>query len=185
MRTRHAWLLFALVGAASCGGSSEPEAAAPTAGGEATPAAEEGFDDEWGDETIPEPGDGEAHVSAREALGLTPPETPWAEMSAADREMYMVGKVLPIMEETFQAHDPERYASFDCETCHGDDMRERGFAMPSPRLYHLPRPGTPAHAQMMRQFESSVHFMRDEVTPTMAAIMGEPNLACGACHTTD
>ena len=173
-----------LVGAVSCGGPSEPEGEGPTAGGEQL--EDEGWgDDEWGDEALPEPGDGEARVSAAEALGITPPEIPWAEMSSADREMYMVGKVLPIMEELFVGHDPARYGSFGCESCHGDDMRERNYAMPSPRLYHLPREGTPAYAQMMRQFGPMVHFMRDEVTETMATIMGQPDLACGACHTTD
>jgi hypothetical protein len=184
---RDVWLLPVLVGSVSCGGPSEPEGSAPTAGDEVAQGAtdDQAMDDEWEDEGFPEPGDGEAHVSAAEALGLTPPETPWAEMSSADREMYMVGKVLPIMEEAFRGHDPDRYASFGCETCHGDDMRETHFAMPSPRLYHLPREGTPAYAQMLRHFGPTVTFMRDEVTPTMSAIMGQPNLTCGACHTTD
>ena len=53
-------------------------------------------------------------MSAIEAFGLTPPDSPWAEMSVADREFYMVGKVNPIMKELFERHDFEEYDGFDC-----------------------------------------------------------------------
>ncbi len=126
----------------------------------------------------------EERPSAIEMLGLTPPDPPWAEMDAFEREMYMVGKVLPIMQEVFRAHDPERYAELACETCHGEDMREVQFRMPSPRMYRIPREGTPAYQSMLDTFGPTVRFMQTEVTPKMAAIMGQPELSCASCHPT-
>jgi hypothetical protein len=162
-------LLLGLAGAAACGGQGTEveEPVSPTEGGEAGAAEPAG-----------------ERVSAIAALGLTPPEPPWAEMSEFDREMYMVGKVQPIMHEIFARHDPERYATFQCEACHGEDMREVEFRMPSARMYRIPREGTPAYRSMLDTFGPTVRFMEEEVTPTMAAIMGQPDLDCSSCHPT-
>lgn len=166
MRTLIMMLLVGLAGALGCGGPAEQpaEQAEETGGGEVA--------------------EREERPSAIEALGLTPPETPWAEMSAEEREMYMVGKVQPIMEEVFREFDPERYAEMECETCHGSDMRELEFRMPSQRMYRIPREGTPAYRSMLENFGPTVEFMADEVTPKMAAIMGQPDLDCSSCHPT-
>ena len=63
-------------------------------------------------------------VSAIDAMGITPPDSPWEQMSVADREFYMIGKVNPIMQELFAAHDAEEFGDFDCVDCHGEEMRE-------------------------------------------------------------
>ena len=44
-------------------------------------------------------------MSAMDAMGLTPPDAPWEEMSFADKEFYMIGKVNPIMQELFARYD--------------------------------------------------------------------------------
>jgi hypothetical protein len=165
------------LGALGCAPAAAPETTS-TAGEEAP--ADEGFaswDSEASEEAAP-------RASAIETLGLTPPETPWADMNAHDREWYMVGKVLPIMAEVFRGHDGERFAELSCESCHGENMREVNFAMPSPRMYRIAREGTPAFAAMERNFGPMVEFMRAEVTPKMTAIMGV-EMTCGSCHPTD
>jgi hypothetical protein len=124
------------------------------------------------------------HGGAIETIGISPPETPWAEMDEFEREMYMVGKVMPIMHELFAGQDAERYGQMDCQHCHGDDMREVSFAMPTPQLYRVPAPGTKAWANMERDFGPVVEFMRETVTPTMGTLLGEPDYSCGHCHQT-
>lgn len=123
--------------------------------------------------------------SAIETLGITPPERPWAEMSRQDREMYMVGKVLPIMNELFQRQYGDRYpaSGITCETCHGADGEARGFAMPSGHLMQLPAYGSPAAAAMAQSMPDSVRFMRETVTPTMGTLLGIEGYRCSHCHT--
>src|SRR5262245_41130272 len=92
---------------------------------------------------------GEGHrQSARALIGINPPEKPWSEMTHDEREMDMVGRFLPIMSEFFREHDAQEYASFGCETCHGTDMREREFEMPSPHLPPVPVAGSAQYREM-------------------------------------
>lgn len=123
--------------------------------------------------------------SAIEALGITPPERPWAEMNHQDREMYMVGKVLPIMNELFQRQNPTRYpgAGITCETCHGPDGEAHGFVMPSGHLMPLPPYGSPASNALAQSMPDSIRFMRETVTPTMGTLLGIDGYRCSHCHT--
>jgi hypothetical protein len=123
-------------------------------------------------------------VSAMEAMGLTPPDSPWEEMSVADREFYMIGKVNPIMKELFVAHDAEEFVEFDCVDCHGEEMREIDFKMPAPSMYIVPPEGTPGHRGMMSTFPETVTFMEETVTPAMGKLLGVENFTCAGCHPT-
>ena len=143
---------------------------------------EESWDEDgWGDEADTS-SEGTPRASAIEAIGISGPEVPWAEMSADDREMYMVGKVLPIMHELFARHDPERFGTYGCESCHGAEMRELAFRMPPSSSFAVPAEGTPAWAGMERTFSEMVRFMRDEVTPTMGTLLGADGFTCHGCH---
>jgi len=166
-----------------CGGSSPPTTPTEsTASGGESASPDGGWADEgWGDAGTSGAG-AEAHVSALEAIGVSGPETPWAEMGEYDREMYMVGKVLPIMQELFARQDPTRWNGLDCDTCHGDDMREVGFQMPPASAFSVPAPGTPAWAAMERTAGDTVRFMREEVTPTMGTLLGIDGFTCRGCH---
>jgi len=121
-------------------------------------------------------------MSAIEAMGLTPPEAPWEEMSVEDKEFYMVGKVNPIMQELFAAYDAEEYADFDCVTCHGEEMREIKFKMPAPSMYIVPPEGTPGHRGMMSTFPETVKYMQETITPAMGKLLGIENFTCAGCH---
>ena len=123
------------------------------------------------------------HNRARELIGINPPERPWSEMSHEDREMDMVGRFLPIMGEVFQEHDATRYQNFACESCHGSDMRERNFAMPSPRLPAVPMAGTPEYQTLATAAPEAVRFMEEHVTPPMQTMLGMgATFTCNGCH---
>ncbi len=180
------WMTFFSVVTAfgACGGSASEDAAASTstAGGESDELSDDWGDDDWGDEDdVPQV---VSHAGAAESLGLTPPDTPWAEMSMDEREYYMIGKVLPIMKEVFTEHDSERWpaAEYECATCHGEDGPEREYAMPAGNQYRVPEEGTPAYENMRRIFPEMVQFMEEEVTPTMGTILGIENYTCHHCH---
>jgi hypothetical protein len=121
-------------------------------------------------------------ASAIEVMGITPPDSPWEEMSVADKEFYMIGKVNPIMQELFTAHDAEEFAEFDCVDCHGEEMREIDFKMPAPSMYIVPPEGTPGHRGMMSTFPETVKFMEETITPTMGKLLGVENFTCAGCH---
>lgn len=121
-------------------------------------------------------------VSAIDAMGITPPDSPWEEMSVADKEFYMIGKVNPIMKELFVAHDAEEFGDFDCVDCHGEEMREINFKMPAPSMYIVPPEGTPGHRGMLSTFPEEVEFMAEVVTPSMGKLLGIENYTCAGCH---
>ena len=121
-------------------------------------------------------------VSAVDAMGITPPDSPWDEMSFADKEFYMIGKVNPIMQELFAAHDVEEFADFDCVDCHGEEMREINFKMPAPSMYIVPPEGTPGHRGMLSTFPEEVKFMEEVVTPSMGKLLGIEGYTCAGCH---
>ncbi|MFZ1863146.1 MAG: hypothetical protein WAU39_02895 [Polyangiales bacterium] len=124
-------------------------------------------------------------MSAIEAMGLTPPDSPWEGMSVADREFYMIGKVNPIMKELFVAHDADEYADFDCVDCHSEQMRELNFKMPAPTMYIVPPEGTPGHRGMLATFPETVKYMQETITPAMGKLLGIENFTCAGCHPTE
>ena len=117
-----------------------------------------------------------------EMFGITGPDEPWEEMSEADKEFYMVGKVNPIMQEMFSRHDDEEYAGFSCEQCHGEEMREIEFRMPAPSMYIVPPEDTLAHKGMMATYPETVAFMTETVTPAMGKLLGHEEFTCAGCH---
>lgn len=171
----------------SCGGSSSSSGSSgsETGGGEIA-GESDGFDMEGFEETEPTVEHGTA--SARELIGVHPPPEPWADMTREEQEYYMVATVLPIAAEDFRTYDASRYGSVTCNTCHGDDASERGYAMPSNYLPRLPAPGSPAWNTMAEG--PAFHFMAEVVTPTVVTQLGfEPynpatgtGFGCFGCH---
>lgn len=194
MTSSHPWTaliltLFLLITTA-CGGSTGEGAVEPTGDDtshtEGTGDADE--DEDWlegdWDDDAPEGGT-EYRGSAIEHLGVSPPPTPWAEMSAQDREFYMIGRVLPITHELFSNHDASRYGeAFTCTTCHGENGEEEGYEMPTASIMRLGEPGSPAWGGMEATMADTVRFMREEVTPTMGTLLGaeEGTYSCFHCH---
>lgn len=169
MTKRYGWLAFSVLALLGCGG---------------TQTSDDGDDLDGTSGEEVEPGDStEGHASARELIGINPPEQPWSEMSHEDKEMDMVARFHPIFREIFIEHDAEEYAEFGCESCHGDDMRERDFAMPSAHLPTVAMPGTPEYAQMAAEHPNGTRFMEEVVTPAMQTMLGMgATFTCNGCH---
>lgn len=119
------------------------------------------------------------------------PEMPWAAMSDDQKAEYMTAHVVPTMAPLFQAFDEERYASFECGTCHGPRERMNRFEMPNPGLPVLPVPESPEWHAMVRERNHVFRFMAERVEPAMAGLLGvqpydpqtEQGFGCFNCHT--
>jgi hypothetical protein len=89
----------------------------------------------------------------------------------------MTFRVLPNMGRLFQGYRHEEAPRLTCRTCHGQDAEQVAYAMPRslPALdpEHMPDRSRPI-----------VAFMMDEVTPTMADLLGadRASFSCFACH---
>lgn len=100
----------------------------------------------------------------------------------------MTTVVLPRMREVFHAHDRERYASFDCGTCHGAGADDGSWAMPNPALIQFPAKGF--RKEIYAPHRDMVRFMWTDVQPTMAELLGQreskygrtPGFSCRSCH---
>ena len=169
------WLVLALVLLASCGPSGDGDGSSSddTAGGE----------DEF-DDTEAAPGD-TVHASARELIGINPPDTPWSQMDHEARENDMIGRFHPIFREFFVEHDAEEFADFGCADCHGEDASERDFEMPNPHLPPVPPPDTEAYTALHAEHPDMMEFMEAEVTPSMQTMLGMgATFTCNGCHPT-
>lgn len=116
------------------------------------------------------------------------PNIAWADKDLGQRKEFMGIYVLPKMRDAFKAHDGEQFGKFKCQTCHGDDMKEVAFKMPSDSLMPLPAEDPIATA---RDFDEDVtKFMVDEIMPQMGEMLGESvdattgkgEFGCHACH---
>ena len=103
---------------AACGGSSTSSTSSGggthTGSGSETPVAsgeDQGFDD-TGATTATSPID-HGTQSPHALIGVHAPASPWASMSAEEREWYMVGVFLPIEGESFTHYDASRFTQFD------------------------------------------------------------------------
>lgn len=112
------------------------------------------------------------------------PSQSWESMSHADRELYMTTTVLPHMRETFVGFDPERFADFDCETCHVTGAAAGTYEMPDPGIPKLSRLHFGRDHQ--RKHPETVRFMWEQVEPQMSAMLGGPKgqrgFNCRDCH---
>jgi hypothetical protein len=111
---------------------------------------------------------------------------PWADMDFDQRKEYMEEVVLPDMAQRFFDHDPDTFADFSCETCHGYGAEANDYAMPS-GIAPIPFPPDPnAEPRILAIRE----WMGDEMVPAMADLLetdpwtpATPDgLRCTDCH---
>jgi len=120
-----------------------------------------------------------------------PPEVGWAEMNKDQRIDYMKSVVLPRMKVAFTSFNPDRYSKMNCVTCHGDSAADGSFKMPNPRLPKLPT-APEGFKQLAEEKPAVMQFMKNEVKPKMATMLGVPEwnpdtksgFGCMECHTT-
>ncbi|MBL4684965.1 MAG: hypothetical protein JKY37_10275 [Nannocystaceae bacterium] len=112
------------------------------------------------------------------------PDT-WKDALSMDDKMgFMQAHVVSKMGDLFKGANPEHYANFGCQTCHGPDNQDpKDFLSPLQM-----KDGQFAAAQSQPEV---VQFMMQQVVPEMAALLGEPaydptthtGFGCGGCHT--
>jgi hypothetical protein len=144
-----ATLVLALTACEKGGDATQP----PTTGGDVTetPAAD----------------GGEAPADSGEAK--VPPGAPdvkWADKTFQQRKEWMGIEVLPKMKGLFKEYDEAQFKGFGCETCHGDDGKDKKFAMPSDSIYPLNKADPIKGA--MDYDEKMTKFMMEKVVPEMA-----------------
>jgi hypothetical protein len=118
------------------------------------------------------------------------PELGWAEMGKQDRIDYMKAVVLPRMKQAFVHFSPDRYSKMSCMTCHGDSAADGSFKMPNPKLPKLPNTSD-GFKKLAADRPAVMEFMKNEVKPKMAALLGKPEynpetnsgFGCMECHT--
>jgi hypothetical protein len=116
------------------------------------------------------------------------PGVPWAEKTFEQRQEYMGIVVLPAMKTMFKEYDENEFKQFKCQTCHGDDMNEKKFAMPSDSIYPLNK-ADPVKGAMAYD-EKMTKFMVEKVVPDMAKLVDEEpdptgkgsGFGCMECH---
>ena len=105
------------------------------------------------------------------------PRDDWAPLTWEQRHDAMTFLVLPNMGRLFQRFDGKASPDLTCRTCHGVDAERVAYAMPH-GLPALDAHGMPDASMPI------VRFMTDEVTPTMADLLGvdRGRFTCFGCH---
>jgi hypothetical protein len=119
----------------------------------------------------------------------------WKDMTAQQRGRFMKDVVTPKLKATFQAYDPDLFATFDCQTCHGSKAKARKFKMPGPDVHALPATPVAFMAALDKKpsWKKWTKFMSEQVEPQVAQLLGVPvfdpkkpdagGFSCQACHT--
>jgi hypothetical protein len=150
-------VLAALLLIAACGGSKGPVASTTTSPASSVPAKP------------------------------TLPDAKFEDLDPDQKAEFMKQKVVPAMEPIFKNHDAKRYAEFGCATCHGKQVKDGHFDMPSTDLPKL------EFKAMSKWDKADLDWMRNEVKPAMAKLLSRTEYSeanptgfgCGNCHTTD
>jgi hypothetical protein len=188
---------LALALAAACGGA-QPEPVQPTGPSPSSNA----LPSESAPSASPSTGTAPAASSAAPAAS-TPPATTsapaaggapgpgqWDTWSHDQKMAYMKSDVMPKMSAAFHDFDTKKYGEAKCTLCHGKGASDGSFKMPNPDLPKLP--ATPdGFKKLAQQKPKYMEFMGKQVKPTMAQLLGEPELdpatgkgfGCFECHT--
>lgn len=165
---------FIATGMSACDKGAQP--AAPADATPATPA------------TPDAPAGGEAAAADGEKTEPGAPGVAWSDKSFKQRQEYMGIVFLKAMKKSFKAHDEASFSGFKCQTCHGDDMKEKNFAMPTDSL--LPLDANKPVEMAMEFDEEITKFMIEQVVPESAKLLDmEPynpetgqGFGCFGCH---
>lgn len=112
------------------------------------------------------------------------PSEKWADATTNEAKVaFMKTRVLPRMSEVMKAHDPTRYASVTCKTCHGPDNKEPKDFLPKLAM----KDGKLAAFSTKPEVAK---FMAEKIVPEMASAMGvapynpetHQGFGCGGCH---
>lgn len=116
---------------------------------------------------------------------VTPPATPerdeWTRATWEERHDTMTWLVLPNMARKFQEFNGTPYPELACVTCHGANAEQVQYKMPNglPPLDPAHMPSEASHDPRQARFAA---FMKDDVTPSLAHLLGKPDVPCFTCH---
>lgn len=113
------------------------------------------------------------------------PDVAFDKLDHDQRIAFMRQKVMPVMKPIFVGHDAKDFAEFGCQTCHGAEAKDGHFDMPNAKLPKL------NFKDMTKWKQADLDWMKNEVTPAMAKLLGEPmyseqnpkGFGCLGCHT--
>jgi len=112
----------------------------------------------------------------------------WDDLDDDQRRDFMTCEVMPALMPMFQEFDAEKYASFGCVTCHGEDRAAVNFEMPN-GLVELDIGDFPFSSHPDPETAAFGEFMESEVLPAMADLLGrstnfnDPDFfGCYGCH---
>lgn len=112
----------------------------------------------------------------------------WAEMNIEQRKAHMKLVVLPRAAVVFRTWRPERYATVECNLCHGIGVHYGNFRMPSD---HLPRlSGDLLLTTEREKHPKTTQLKLDRLVPEMANALGiksfnlitRRGFGCYSCH---
>jgi hypothetical protein len=112
-------------------------------------------------------------------------DKPWADMDHDERMAHMGAVVMPRAQAVFEGHDPERFSTFGCATCHGGGASDGSFAMPNPGLPQLDAANL--YKKHRKETPDMVKLMWKHVEPTMGEALAvtygfDGAISCGSCH---
>jgi cytochrome c553 len=116
------------------------------------------------------------------------PQDGWSDLTYEERHAKMTFVVHPALARRFKQAGGEKTARLTCVSCHGERAEQVRYRMPAIEAL---RPSRVAELyQPDAQLSPLLRFMRDEVTPTTARLMGVPSydpatgqgFSCFNCH---
>lgn len=112
----------------------------------------------------------------------------WSEMNIEQRKTHMKSVVLPRAAAVFRTWRPDRYATIECNLCHGIGVHYGNFRMPSD---HLPRlSGDLLLTTERNKYPKTTQLKLDRLVPEMADALGFKSFSlitrrgfgCYSCH---
>ncbi|MBC8069734.1 MAG: hypothetical protein IAG13_15460 [Deltaproteobacteria bacterium] len=112
---------------------------------------------------------------------------PFHELDKDGKMQRMAKVVMPDMGPVFKGFDAERYAKFDCGTCHVNHVHHPKDGLPKLAL------SNGGYEKLVAEKPELMKFMAEQVVPNMAKAMAEPvydpatgqGFGCGGCHTVE
>ena len=116
------------------------------------------------------------------------PQDAWTDLSYEERHEKMTFVILPALAHRFKEAGGQKTARLTCQSCHGERAEEVRYRMPAIEAL---RPDRVAEIYTDdAQLSPLVRFMRDDVTPMTARLMGvavydpatRQGFSCFNCH---
>lgn len=104
-------------------------------------------------------------------------ERKFKDLTHDEKLVFMGTKVFGTLKGLFQTHNATRYASFACETCHGQNNNQ--YKMPS-GIFPMD-PANPLKDDDAT-YGKTVVFMKQQILPKMKELLQDDTLTCFTCH---